>query len=109
MNGVMSLNLLHFLDFYFALMFFVGVWRRLEQYSSVGKLVLAGPTRWPRLLKLVHEYRTIFWTWSMIMPALLGLGLWLAQMVASRILFRDAGNIEYTLTLERLLELWPAL
>ena len=109
MDRVMSLNLLHFLDFYFALMFFVGVWRRLEQYSSVAKLVVAGPTRWPNLLKLVHEYRTIFWTWSMIMPALLGLGLWIAQMVASRLLFRDAGVIEKALTVERLLEFWPAL
>src|SRR5690348_8057099 len=86
MTGIWSLNLIHFLDFYFALMFFSGLVRRFGQYQAVGRLLVAGPGRWPNLLKLVHQYRTIFWTWSMLLPALLTLGLWIAQMVASRLL-----------------------
>ena len=109
MNAVWSLNLIHFLDFYFALMFFAGTARRWGQYHSVGKLVFAGTSRWPKLLKLVSEYRTLFWTWSMILPGLLALGLWLLQMLASRFLFPSAGTAEDSLTIARLFEHWPAL
>ncbi|MSQ93383.1 MAG: hypothetical protein EXR98_02375 [Gemmataceae bacterium] len=109
MNSFWSLSLIHFLDFYFALMFFAGTFRRLAQYQSVAKLVLAGPKRWPHLLKLVSEYRTIFWTWSMFLPALLALGLWIAQVLASRFIFPAAGSSDDGLTVERLLEYWPAL
>jgi hypothetical protein len=109
MTGFWSLNLIHFLDFYFALMFFAGLIRRFGQYRSVANLVLTGPARWPKLLKLVSEYRTIFWTWSMVLPALLALALWVAQMLASRFLFQ-VGTTEDPLTVERLLvDLWPAL
>ena len=104
-----SLNLIHFLDFYFAFMFIASTWRRLAQYHAVGKLVFAGPGRWPNLLKLVSEYRTIFWTWSMILPALLALGLWILQMLASRLIFPQAGEIAGGLTIERLVQHWPAL
>lgn len=109
MNDVGSLNLIHFLDFYFALMFFAGSWRRLGQYHQVAKLVFAGPARWPHLLKLVSQYRTIFWTWSMILPGLLALGLWLLQMLASRFVFPEAGTAADGLTVARLGQHWPAL
>jgi len=109
MNWFWSLNLIHFLDFYFALMFFIGLIRRFGQYRSVANLVVTWPGRWPKLLNLVSEYRTIFWTWSMVMPALLALALWIAQMLASRFVFK-VGTTEDPLTFERLLfELWPAL
>jgi hypothetical protein len=108
MSSVWSLNLIHFLDFYFAFMFFAGTLRRLGQYHSVAQLVIGGK-RWPHLLKLVSEYRTIFWTWSMILPALLTLALWIAQMLASRFVFPDAGTQTDGLTIERLIEHWPAL
>jgi hypothetical protein len=109
MNAVWSLNLIHFLDFYFALMFFAGTFRRLGQYQSVATLVFSGPTRWPRLLNVVSEYRTIFWTWSMILPALLGLALWVLQVLVSRFIFPDAGSEEHALTIARILEYWPTL
>ncbi len=109
MNNIGSLSLIHFLDFYFALMFFAGLVRRLTQYQSVARLVLAGPKRWPRLLKLVSEYRTIFWTWSMLLPALLALALWIVQVLASRFVVPAAGTEEDGLTVARLLDYWPAL
>ena len=106
---IWSLNLIHFLDFYFAFMFFAGTLRRLGQYQSVAKLIFGGTTRWPYLLKLVSEYRTIFWTWSMILPALLALALWIVQMLASRFVFPEAGTPPDGLTMEQLLAHWPAL
>jgi hypothetical protein len=45
----------------------------------------------------------------MILPALLALGLWLVQMLASRLIFPQAGSEENGLTVARLLEYWPAL
>lgn len=109
MDSVGKLNLIHFLDFYFALVFFAGLIRRLGQYHTVAQLVYAGPKRWPNLLKLLSQYRTIFWTWSMLLPALLGLGIWIAQMLASRLVFQDAGLEEHALTIARLVEVWPAM
>jgi hypothetical protein len=104
-----SLNLIHFLDFYFALMFFAGLWRRFGQYQSVARLVLSMPARWPNLLKLVSQYRTLFWTWSMLLPAILALILWIVQMLMSRFVLPDAGTPEDGLSVARLLEHWPAL
>lgn len=104
MNGIVTLNLIHFLDFYFAFIFLVGTYRRLAQYHSVGNLIVAGPTRWPHLLKLVSEHRMIFWTWSTVMPAVLALGLWMIQVFASRWVFPEAGTAEDGLTTGRLFE-----
>jgi hypothetical protein len=109
MADIGSLNLIHFLDFYFALMFFAGLFRRFGQYQSVARLIVSGPTRWPHLLKLISQYRTIFWTWGTLLPAVLALILWVAQMIASRSLFPDAGQPPTGLTLARLVEHWPAL
>jgi hypothetical protein len=109
MEDIGSLNLMRFLDFYFALIFCASTWRRLGQYSNVGKLVLAGPGRWPHLLKLLKQYRTILWTWSMILPALLALAIWIAQVLASRLVFPEASTPPDGLSLGRLLEHWPAL
>jgi hypothetical protein len=109
MSGIWSLNLIRFLDFYFAFSFLVGTVRRLGQYHSVAQLVFAGPSRWPNLLSLVSNYRTIFWTWSMILPGLLALGLTILQMLASRFVFPDAGRPPHGLTIETLFEHWPAL
>lgn len=108
-NSVASLNLIHFLDFYFFLMFFAGTYRRFAQYHSVARLVMSGPARWPKLLELVKQYRTIFWTWSTVMPAIMALILWAVQMIASRLVFPDAGSQEDRLTLAKLCEHWLAL
>jgi hypothetical protein len=108
MESIGSLNLIRFLDFYFAFMFLLGTWRRFGQYQNVAKLAVAGPSRWPHLLKLVSQYRTIFWTWATVTPTLTALGLWLVQLVASRFIFPAAGSQD-GLTIDRLFEHWPAL
>jgi hypothetical protein len=107
--NVGSLNLIHFLDFYFALMFFAGLWRRFGQYQNVARLALSMPGRWPNLMKLVSQYHTLFWTWSMVLPTILALVLWVVQVLMSRLVFQDAGTPEDGLSVTRLLEHWPAL
>jgi hypothetical protein len=108
MERIASLNLIHFLDFYFAFMFLVATWRRIGQYQSVARLVIAGPGRWPHLINLIRQYRTIFLTWSTVTPALMALALWLVQVIASRWIWPEAGTVN-PLTIARLVELWPAL
>jgi hypothetical protein len=90
MTGFWKLNLIHFFDFYLLIMFLAGTVRRMGQYHAIGALVLKGSGRWPRLLKLVTEHRMIFLTWSTVLPALLALGLSLAQLVASRWVWHEA-------------------
>src|SRR4051794_14815586 len=109
MTSLLHLNLIHFLDFYFSFMFFVSTWRRIGQYRNIGRLALTGPTRWPLLLRLVNEHRMVFLTWSTVMPALLALALSLVQLVASRGVWPEAGRPPEGLTIERLLDHWPAL
>ena len=103
MNGLVNLNLIRFLDFYFMLMFLVGTLRRVGQYREVGRLVLTGPGRWPRLLELVHRHRTIFLTWATVLPGLLALALSVVQLIASHEIWPQA-----TLTAGQLSELWVA-
>lgn len=109
MSRLSDLNLIHFLDFYFMLLFFVGTYRRFRQYSEIGRFVLATPRRWPNVLKLASEHRMVFLTWGTVLPALLALGLMLAQLVASRFVWPEAGRPPEGLTVGRLLEHWPAL
>jgi hypothetical protein len=104
MSGFRNLNLIHLFDFYLMLAFLAGTVRRLEQYQSIGRLVLAGPGRWPRLLQLVKQHRTIFLTWATVVPGLLALGLWAAQLVASRWVWPQAD-----LTTGQLAEHWLPL
>ena len=48
MSALGDLNLIHFLDFYFAFYFFAGTLRRIGQYQSIAGLVFTVPGRWPR-------------------------------------------------------------
>jgi hypothetical protein len=109
LTWLLNFSLIHFLDFYFLLLFFVGTARRLEQYRHIVQLVVVGPGRWPNLLKLVREHRTIFFTVSTLLPGLLALALSLAQLIASRWIWPEAGRPPHGLTVGRLSELWPML
>src|SRR5947209_125069 len=80
MDAIGHLNLIHFLDFYFTFFFFAGSLRRIGQYQSIARLAVSGPGRWPRLLKLVSEHRSVFLTWATVLPALLTLMLTLIQI-----------------------------
>ena len=110
MSGLLHLNLIHFLDFYFAFMFFIGTVRRFNQYRNIGELVLIGPKRWPRLLQLITEHRVLFLTEATLLPATMALGLSVVQLIASRLIWPEAGGPPPEgLTIERLLAHWPSL
>jgi hypothetical protein len=109
MAGFWHLNLIHFLDFYFAFFFLANTMRRWTQYRIIGKLVVTSPGRWPRLLSLIQENKTIVLTWTTFLPGLLALGISILQVLASRLVWPEAGVPPHGLTVERLAEHWPFL
>jgi hypothetical protein len=88
--AAMSRNLIHLFDFYLAAMFVVGTARRIGQYRAFAGIALSMPGRWPRLFKLVHEHRTVFLTWSTLVPSFLALLIWATHTLASRLIWHDA-------------------
>ena len=90
MSELAHLDLIRFLTFYLMLAFVAGTVRRIGQYLSIGRLVVTGPGRWPRLLALVKQHRMLFLTWSTVLPALLALLLSMVQLVASREIWPQA-------------------
>src|SRR4051794_32297305 len=109
MQRWLELNLIYFLDFYFMLTFLVGTYRRFGQYQNIGRLAFAGPQRWPRLLQLMREHHMVFLTWTTVLPLALALGLSVVQLIASRLVWPEAGQPPYGLTVGVLLDHWPAL
>lgn len=109
MEGLWQLYLIKFLDFYFAWMFFASTYRRFRQYQTIGRLVFAGPARWPHLLKLIRQQRTIFFTWKTAAPALLALVLWMLQLLASRLVWPQAAAPPRGLQIHDVVEHWPTL
>lgn len=104
-----DLNLIHLFDFYLVATFVLSTAQRIRQYLSILGLVGGFPSRWPRLLELVSQHRSIFLTWATLAPALLALGLWFVQLLASRLLWPEAGQPPHGLTLARLGELPVAI
>jgi hypothetical protein len=99
-----DLNLIHLFDFYLAATFLLSTAGRVRQYRAVLSLVRGFPSRWPRLLELVKQHRSIFLTWSTLAPAVLALVLLTVQMAASRLIWPQAGRPPHGLTLGRLFE-----
>jgi hypothetical protein len=104
MSGVWDLNLIHFFDFYLATTFLLSTANRIRQYSAILALVRSFPSRWPRLMELVKQHRSIFLTWQTIAPAALALTLLVIQTLASRLLWPEAGRPPNGLTVDRLFQ-----
>ncbi len=104
MSHLGDLNLIHFFDFYLAATFLLSTASRIRQYGAVLALVRSFPSRWPRLLELVKQHRSLLLTWETLAPATLALGLLALQTLASRLLWPEAGQPPHGLTIERLLE-----
>ncbi|MFO0811024.1 MAG: hypothetical protein U0746_20535 [Gemmataceae bacterium] len=90
MQSFLSLNLIRLFDFYLAAMFVVGTYRRYDLYRSAAGLAMSMPGRWPNLLKLVHDHRTVFLTWRTLLPSLLTLVVWGLNILASRLVWHRA-------------------
>jgi len=104
MSRIWDLNLIHFFDFYLALTFLLSTANRVRQYSAVLALVRSFPSRWPRLMELVKQHRSVFLTWQTIAPAALALALLVVQTLASRLLWPEAGRPPNGLTVGRLVQ-----
>jgi hypothetical protein len=104
MDGFWNLNLIRFFDFYLALAFLASTTARVRQYQNVLALVRAVPGRWPHLFQLVRRHGNIFLTWPTVGPALLALALLTVQMLASNLVWPEAGRPPYGLTTARLAE-----
>jgi hypothetical protein len=105
MSGLHDLRLIPLFSFYLAVFFIVGTFRRLRQYRTFLVLVRNMPNRWPRLLALVKQHKSVFLTWGTILPLALMLGLILVNWTASTLLWPEAADF----TLGQLFGLWPAL
>ena len=90
MQSLASLNLIRLFDFYLAAMFVVGTYRRYGLYRHSAGLAMSMPGRWPNLLKLVHDHRTVFLTWNTILPSVLTLVVWALNVIASRLVWHRA-------------------
>jgi hypothetical protein len=101
MNRLATINLIHLFDFYLAVMFLLSLLRRLGLYGTAVGIVVASPGRWPRLLRVMKEHRTLFLSWTTIRPLMLALGLWAVQIIASRVVWPTAD-----LTINHLLDSW---
>ncbi len=104
MSGLGDLNLIRLFDFYLATTFLLSTAARVRQYAAVLGVVRSAPARWPRLLTLMKQHRGIFLTWETVAPAVLALVLMAAQMLASRLLWPQAGLPPGGLSLGRLFE-----
>jgi hypothetical protein len=104
-----ELNLILFFDFYLTLVFLASILMRVHQYRAVLGLIRAMPGRWPKLMKLLGEHKSLLLTRATIGPALLALGLIVVQVVASRFIWPEAAKPEQGLTVARLMEHVPAL
>jgi hypothetical protein len=104
-----DINLIHFFDFYLTLVFLASILLRVHQYRAVLALMHALPGRWPRLMQLLAQHRSLFLTRATVAPALLALALILVQVLASRLIWPEAAKPEHGLTVARLAEHLPAL
>lgn len=108
MSWLLDLRLIRFFGFYLAVMFLLSTWVRLRQYSAIVRLVRSMPNRWPHLLSLVKQYIHIFLTWGTVLPLVLLLLIFTANLLASKWLWPQAD--QFTLAqLASFLPLWPVV
>jgi hypothetical protein len=84
MSWFWNLNLIHCFNFYLGLTFLASTFMRINQYRAIIGLVRDFAGRWPKLFQLVRQHGHIFVTWSTAMPALVALGLFLVNLIASK-------------------------
>src|SRR5207302_3857760 len=104
MSAILHWDLIHLFNFYLAFVFLLSTYLRVRQYAALFRLARALADRWPRLLVEIRRHRTIFLTFGNLLPTLTALALFLANMLAARLVWPHA-----QLTIGRLLEIWPAV
>lgn len=79
-----TVNLIAVFNGYLILGFLVSTGVNIRSYRAVLGLIFAFPNRWPKLMVLVKEHRTIFLGW----PTLLVIGFSLALMLGNSLAIR---------------------
>jgi hypothetical protein len=99
-----TVNLIDVFSYYLVLVFLVGTGMRIRSYRAILGLVLASPSRWPKLLALVRKHRTVFLGWPMFLASGLTLVLILSNSLATRLVWASA-----SVNFGELWKHWPAL
>jgi hypothetical protein len=100
MSGLLHLDLIHLFNFYLALLFFLSLILRVQQYLSFYRIARAFPDRWPKLLSEIRQHKAIFLTLGNVSPAGIALILCALNMLACRQIWPHA-----ELTIGRLFEI----
>jgi hypothetical protein len=85
-----TLNLIDVFNYYLVLAFLVSTGMRIRSYRAILGLVVASPSRWPKLLALVKKHRTIFLGWPMLLAIGLAFALMLTNSLAMRLVSASA-------------------
>ncbi|GIW83090.1 MAG: hypothetical protein KatS3mg105_4897 [Gemmatales bacterium] len=89
MERFWQLDLISLFTFYLGLMFLVSLYVRVSQYRAILSLLAKGK-RWPRLLRLVAQFRHILMTWRTFLPVLLSLSLMVINRLANVLIYRKS-------------------
>jgi hypothetical protein len=85
-----ALNLIQVFNNYLVLAFIVSTGIRIRMYRAIVGLVVASPSRWPKLLELVNKHRTIFLGWPILLATGLAFTLMLANSLAICLIWKTA-------------------
>jgi hypothetical protein len=101
MEWLSDLRPIRLFSVYLAFYLCVSTVLRLRQYAAVSSLVVRFGTRWPNLLKLVLEHRTVLLGWNTVRPLAVMLTLIVLNTVACQLIWPSAGNFRATQLMER--------
>jgi hypothetical protein len=85
-----ELNLIDALTYYLWLALVVGMLIRARNYRAILGLIVTCSARWPKLLVLVRQFKTVFIRWPTLLPVGLALVLAMANALASHWLLAQA-------------------
>jgi hypothetical protein len=90
MPDVFSANLIRLFDFYLALAFLVGLWRRRGVYLDAVRIALSTYGKRRRLLERVGGHKHLLLSTDVVRPFLVVVGLTVVQWVCSRLIWPHA-------------------
>lgn len=101
MNRFTDANLIRLFDFYLALMFLVGLWRRRRVYLDSIRIAWSTVGKRKRLLGRVGGHKHLLLSTDVVRPFLLVVGLTVIQWICSRLIWPQA-----TVTVSQVAAVW---
>jgi hypothetical protein len=90
-----QVHLFRAMNAYLSVVFIVGLAQSLLLYLAIIRLVKKGPSRWPRLLRLVGKNALALVTPSLMFPLIASLLLTIGQCVASLFIWPSADGFTF--------------